>query len=104
MDYNLAMGLHLASFNELNEDTDYIFGGGSADSWYVKQVKDKLDKNPEVAQQFGGKKISTHSVRKGSATMASSTTTSSAPIASIMHRGDWTMGVLDRYFKFGDVQ
>ena len=35
--------------------------------------------------------------------MASSTTTSSAPIASIMHRGDWTMGVLDRYFKFGDA-
>ena len=59
MDYNLAMGLHLASVNELNEDADYIFGGGSADSWYVKQIKDKLENNPEVAQQFGSKKIST---------------------------------------------
>ena len=47
--------------------------------------------------------FSAHGIRKGSATHVASATTSPPPIASIAHRGDWSLGqVLDVYWQFAE--
>ena len=49
--------------------------------------------------------MSSHGLRKGSATHVSSATTAPPPISSIASRGDWSLGkeVLDVYWQFADA-
>lgn len=48
--------------------------------------------------------MSSHGLRKGSATHVSCVTTAPQPIASIANQGDWSLGkVLDVYWQFAEV-
>ena len=103
-DFNLALAVCLACGNELDEGQRHVFTGGvGAATTFNKNIKTTLDTHADEVDMFGGLNFSTHSWRKGSATAAQSGTTCGSSTPSFMHRGDWTMGVLDRYFKFADA-
>lgn len=49
-------------------------------------------------------RISTHSIRKGAAVIASTSSTAAPPISSLMRRGDWSMGrTMDRYVRWASA-
>ncbi len=104
LDVNLALGCYLAVSRERGDGDDRVFLGKSVASVYAKHVRTLLSDNPEIVKQYGGGKIdSSHSIRKGASTCAATGTTAGPPVASLMRRGDWSMGILDRYFKFADA-
>ena len=103
LNHDLAMALHFASHCELDENSNCIFGGGSANTTYDAKLKKTLAAHPDVVSQYGGGKFGTHSLRKGASTTAASGSTAGAPIMSIIQRGDWSCGVFDRYMKHMDA-
>lgn len=77
---------------------------GSAASRYQEQLLGLMKKKSEiVATHIRLEHANAYGIRKGSATYATSGTTSPPPIPSIARRGEWSMGpVLDVYWHFSE--
>ena len=77
---------------------------GSAASNYTDRIKAWVEHYTEKIKAFiRPKRGNTHGIRKGSATHATSNTTAPPPLASIFHRGEWSLGVvLEIYWRYAE--
>lgn len=96
--------------SEWTNKRDYLFindgaSTGSAASNYTDRIKAWITLHVEKVQQFiRPNHGNAYGLRKGSATQASSNTTAPPPLASIFHRGEWSLGVvLDVYWRYADA-
>jgi len=102
-----ALGIYFCVVNEKwDNDRVYIFINkgaaiGSAASNYCGFItKWAKEKKERIIQFVRADHVNAHGIRKGSATEATANT-AEASIASIFHRGEWSLGVvLDIYWKF----
>ena len=89
-----VLGLYFLFFPTLPSSDGPLFPGGSQYSWFsgiLKRLcKAKLDEIAQIGVK--GDKIGLHSIRKGSATYASSGTTSSPSSAAIHNQAGWSFG------------
>ena len=113
LDPVLCPGVSLGVWLSLNQNTfrgnsERIFirqGAriGSAAHRYCEQLQVIMKASWDIAQTYI-RTMSSHGLRKGSATHVSCATTAPPPIASIANRGDWSLGkVLDVYWQFAEV-
>jgi hypothetical protein len=76
--------------------------GGTAHR-YCDQLMLLMKESEDVVKTYI-RNMSSHGLRKGSATHVASATTAPPPISSIASRGDWSLGkVLDVYWQFADA-
>lgn len=110
---NTALAVYLSleknsTWSKENKSFLFINPGakqGSAASRYTDSIQSWVNQNYErIASFMRIEHLDPYSVRKGSATYASSGTTMPPPIPSLFHRGEWSLGViLDIYWKFAEA-
>ena len=108
---NTALAVYLCEMNdswsESNEGNIYLRPGATkntAASRYTDSIRQWVeDKRDTLIAMARVDHLNGHSMRKGSATYASSGTTVPPPLPSIFHRGEWSLGViLEIYWKFAE--
>jgi len=99
-----ALGIYFCIVNEKwDNDKIYIFinkgaaVGSAATNYCAFIMKWAKEKKERIVQFVHADHVNAHGIRKGSATEATANT-AEASIASIFHRGEWSLGVvLDIY-------
>ena len=106
-----ALGCHLAVYDpKWKQSKTYIFINenckkGTAAHRYCQRMKSVVvELGDKIKEYIRPGHCNPYGLRKGSATHATSGTTSPPPITSIFLRGEWSMGVVqDIYWKFCQI-
>ena len=91
----------LLLLDELRNDDDALFLGGSQERRFAKHLQTALASSSAAQSLLNGRAISPHSTRKGSVVYASNGTTHAPSFTAVALRGGWSVGdVLGRYFRY----
>ena len=108
---NTALAVYFCEINDTwsKENDGRLFlrprsSKNTAASRYTDSIRQWVEDEREILFSMSRvDHLNGHSMRKGSATYASSRTTVPPPLPSIFHRGEWSLGVIiDIYWKFAE--